>query len=159
MRRAAWITGLLLAGLLLLVAMGALAEPPQWPPPEVTVQPRPDPAEAPPLPPAASAGTPAPVDAGAGTGWGLLDYAGALGTLLGTFCAGMGAYHVTCRPGVLELSRGPLDVGAIKAQLDRIEQRLEWIPAASPPSLSAPRPADLPAPLDPRPPTNTVVPL
>jgi hypothetical protein len=129
--------------------MSALAEPPQWPPPEVTTQPHPDPAAAPPIPPAVSTGAPA-VDADT-TGADFLGWVTVLLKLATAFGAGVGSgglgYHLTCRRDQLSLSRGPMDLDALKAQLDRIEQRLEWIPAEIPPSRSPPRPADLPAPL------------
>jgi hypothetical protein len=156
MRRLA-IFGLLpvLMVLLGLATTPAMAQD-QWPPPEVTTQPHPDPVD--PVPPVAPATTSSSDDGG----WSLADYTaaavaiiGALGTAFG---GGLGAYHFTCKRDSLQLTRGgSLDWEALASRLDRIEAGQAAILEAIQPAPSRPAPAGSPRPQLPQPsqlPTN-----
>lgn len=127
----------------LLVAGEARAQDLPLPPP-VPVLPDPDPPNPFPDPGAPSASLRNAADT-----WSLYGLAYALGGLLAGFVTGvtgtLGACHLKrTADGGYSLTRGTLDVDAVRAQLDRIESRLEAIPPAT---LSPPR--DLP--MDPKP--------
>jgi hypothetical protein len=159
------VLGFALAMLLLLIAMSALAQDDQWPPPEVTTQahpPRPDPDRGPmpvrpvgTLPSSASGADPVVCSPAPPAPWSAYDIAKALAAL-GT-AAGIGggagvAFHITCRRDQLELSRGPMDwenlrndirenteeTRALRAELAAARPLLEGRSAEPLPSLSPP---------------------